>query len=66
MKKKIDANKIRDIQQALSVRFEHDKITPQANMARLKALRLAREASDKANGIQQVALLTARMPKSRT
>jgi hypothetical protein len=62
---KTNINKIREIQQSLSVGFEHDEITPQANMARLKALRLAKEASDKANGIEPVVIAGARMAKSR-
>jgi hypothetical protein len=33
-------------------------------MARLKALRLAKEASDKANGIEPVVIPGARMAKS--
>jgi hypothetical protein len=62
--KKSDANKIREIQKSLSVKFEHDEMTPQDNMARLKALRLAKEAADKAV-IQNVAAVAARIPKPR-
>lgn len=65
MKTKIDTNKIREIQQALSVKFEHEEITPQAKIVRLKALRLAKEASDKAKAIQQAAVEAARMAKPR-
>ncbi len=60
------ANKIREIQQAFSVDFEHDEVSPQVNMARLKALRLAKEASDKVKGIAPVVVQGARMAKSRT
>jgi hypothetical protein len=60
------ADKIREIQHGLSVGFEQDEISPQANMARLKALRLAKEASDRANGIKPVVVEGARMAKSRT
>jgi hypothetical protein len=62
---KVKVNKIREIQQSLSVEFEYDEMTPQANMARLKALRLAKEASDKARGRAPAAVESVRTAKLR-
>jgi hypothetical protein len=63
---KVNLRKIRGNQQSLLVGFERDEMTPQANMERLKALRLAKEAADKASGIKPAAVEGARMAKSRT
>jgi hypothetical protein len=61
-----DAQKFREFQQALSGSFEVEERDPATNTARLKSLRLAKEASDKANGIKPVVVEGARMAKSRT
>jgi hypothetical protein len=52
-------------QRALSTGFEYDELSPHANMARLKGLRLAKEASDKASGIEPIVVEGVRMAKSR-
>ena len=61
-----DAQKFREFQHALSTSFEVEERDPASNTARLKSLRLAKEANDKAHGIKPVVVEGARMAKSRT
>jgi hypothetical protein len=61
-----DAQKFRDFQKSQSSSFEIEERDPATNMARLKSLRLAKEAHDKANGIKPAVVAGARMAKSRT